>query len=94
MLPRLWGNGKFSSIDTGSLEYIKGLGAGYIWYTGLIRHASRINPDAEEVVKGMAGSPYAITDYYDVNPYMADNPAQRMQEARHFLKGLTGQGSK
>ena len=77
MLPRLWGNGKFSSIDAGSLEYIKGLGAGYIWYTGVIRHATSAT---EKVVKGDAGSPYAIVDYYDVNPYLADDSGNRMQE--------------
>ena len=74
MLPRLWGNGKFSSIDAGSLEYVKGLGAHYIWYTGVIRHATSAT---EKVVKGDAGSPYAIVDYYDVNPYLADNSANR-----------------
>ena len=77
MLPRLWGNGKFSSIDAGSLEYVKELGAHYIWYTGVIRHATSAT---EKVVKGDAGSPYAIVDYYDVNPYLADNSANRMQE--------------
>ena len=77
MLPRLWGNGKFSSIDAGSLEYVKGLGAHYIWYTGIIRHATSAT---EKVVKGDAGSPYAIVDYYDVNAYLADNSDNRMQE--------------
>ena len=77
MLPRLWGNGKFSSIDAGSLEYVKGLGADYIWYTGIIRHATS---STEKVVKGDAGSPYAIVDYYDVNAYLADDSANRMQE--------------
>ena len=78
VLPRLWGNGKFSSIDTGSLAYFKGLGVHSVWYTGLIRHASRCTGD--KVVKGDAGSPYAITDYYDVNPYLAQDPAGRMEE--------------
>ena len=82
MLPRLWGNGKFSSIDAGSLEYIKGLGANYIWFTGVIRHATSAT---EKVVKGDAGSPYAITDYFDVNPYLADNKAGRMKEFQSLL---------
>lgn len=77
LLPRLWGKGGFSSIDSESLKYIKGLGAGYVWYTGMIRHATSAT---EKVVKGDAGSPYAITDYFDVNPYMADEPSNRMQE--------------
>ena len=82
MLPRLWGNGKFSSIDAGSLEYVKGLGARYVWYTGILRHATSAT---EKVVKGDAGSPYAITDYFDVNPYLADKKAGRMKEFQALL---------
>ena len=78
LLPRLWGSGKFSSIDAESLEYIKGLGVSHIWYTGIIRHASLSS--GEKVVKGDAGSPYAITDYFDVNPYLADNKDKRIEE--------------
>ncbi len=84
VLPRLWGNGNFSSIDTGSFQYWKGLGAHYVWYTGIIRHASASS--GEKVVKGEAGSPYAITDYYDVNPYMADVPERRMEEFEDLVK--------
>ena len=84
VLPRLWGSGKFSSIDAGSFQYWKGLGADYIWYTGVIRHASA--GSGEKVVKGEAGSPYAITDYYDVNPYMADVPERRMEEFEGLVR--------
>ena len=91
MLPRLWGNiegknikngtlkdngcGKFSSIDTISLEYLRSLGVSYVWYTGIIRHATAedeagCTPSSADWVKGRAGSPYSITDYYDVNPYL------------------------
>ena len=85
MLPRLWSGGKFSDIDAESLEYIRGLGVDCIWYTGVIRHATRkadegCTPSHEQIVKGEAGSPYAITDYYDVNPYLANNPDRRMEE--------------
>lgn len=83
VLPRLWNNGKFSGADSKSIAYWKSLGADYIWYTGIIRHASKSTaggfPPAK-VVKGDAGSPYAIVDYYDVNPYLADVPDSRMQE--------------
>ena len=84
MLPRLWGSGKFSAVDTRSLAYLKGLGVDAVWYTGLIRHASRAS--GEKVVKGDAGSPYAITDYYDVNPYLADDPSRRMEELEALVK--------
>ena len=57
---------------------MKGLGVSHVWYTGIIRHASKST--GEKVVKGEAGSPYAITDYFDVNPYLADNKARRMKE--------------
>ena len=101
MLPRLWGNnntnpvkngslaengtGKFSSIDTATLEYIKWLGCSHVWYTGVIRHSTQSTEDGcmpshPQFVKGKAGSPYAICDYYDVNPYLADVPEKRMEE--------------
>ena len=106
MLPRLWGNiggknikngtleenrcGKFSSIDTITLEYLKSLGVSYVWYTGIIRHATAEGacgciPSSKDWVKGRAGSPYSITDYYDVNPYLADNPDERMNEFKQLL---------
>ena len=85
LLPRLWNTGKFSGIDTGSLQYWKGLGVDYLWYTGIVRHATTLAfkgcpPSHPQIVKGDAGSPYAIKDYYDVNPYLADVPEQRMEE--------------
>ena len=88
VLPRLWGNGKFSSFDAEVLSAWKDLGADYIWYTGLIRHASRFTGD--KVVKGDAGSPYAITDYYDVNPYLADDESRRMEEFDGRIQGDAG----
>ena len=85
LLPRLWNTGKFSGIDAGSLEYWKGLGVDFLWYTGVIRHATTwtgkgFTPSHPQIVKGDAGSPYAIYDYYDVNPYLADVPGKRMEE--------------
>ena len=83
VLPRLWRNGRFSGMDRESLRYIRSLGMDYVWFTGVIRHASRSS--GEKVVKGEAGSPYAITDYFDVNPYLADVPEDRMKEFRSLL---------
>ncbi|MBQ9193068.1 MAG: alpha-amylase [Bacteroidales bacterium] len=99
MLPRLWGSGKFSSIDTESLEYLRGLGVDYVWYTGLIRHATRkadegCIPSHPQIVKGEAGSPYAITDYYDVNPYLADDPEHRMEEFLQLVNRTHAHGLK
>ena len=99
MLPRLWGSGKFSAIDAASLEYLRGLGVDYVWYTGVIRHATRkadegCTPSHEQIVKGEAGSPYAITDYYDVNPYLAENPEHRMKEFLQLVERTHSWGLK
>ena len=51
------------------------LGVDYVWYTGVPRHAS-----GKDFVKGNPGSPYSISDWMDVNPYLADKPERRMEE--------------
>ncbi len=99
MLPRLWGSGKFASVDTGSLEYLRGLGIDYVWYTGVIRHATQKKdegcvPSHPQIVKGEAGSPYAITDYYDVNPYLATVPERRMEEFLELVERTHQHGMK
>ena len=115
VLPRLWGNmnesnitngtldqngtGRFSDMDSASLDYIRWLGCSHVWYTGVIRHATKESthgcmPSNPQFVKGNAGSPYAITDYYDVNPYLADNPDKRMDEFMELLKRTHDAGLK
>lgn len=93
------GTGKFSDIDNASLEYLKWTGCSHIWYTGIIRHATSEDsmgciPSNPQFVKGKAGSPYAITDYYDVNPYLADNPSERMSEFEELLRRTHNAGLK
>ena len=73
------GCGKFVDITPKALKSIADLGATHIWYTGVIRHATAERNTAS-IVKGLAGSPYAITDYYDVDPDLASNEDKRMQE--------------
>ena len=81
------GCGKFNEIDDSKLRSIKSLGATHVWYTGIIEHATAtsykrngIAPCNPHVVKGKAGSPYAIRDYYDVCPDLAVNVKNRMAE--------------
>ena len=81
------GSGKFNEIDETRLRSIKSLGATHVWYTGVIEHATAtdysrqgITPCNPHVVKGKAGSPYAIRDYYDVCPDLAVNIKKRMSE--------------
>ena len=90
LLPRLWGNGRFSGIDRDSLRYMRStLGMDMLWLTGIIRHATSTE---NKVVKGDAGSPYAITDYYDVNPYLADDPSCRLDEFRSLVERVHAAG--
>ena len=79
------GCGKLADINERALKAIVGLGATHVWYTGIIRHAtSRFNTPA--ITKGNAGSPYAITDYYDVNPDLAKDESKRMAEFEDLVK--------
>ena len=109
MLPRLWNSGakpgetpvtgKFSDIDEPFLEYLRSCGVSHLWLTGLIRHATTVSykgmpASLRQVVKGDAGSPYAIIDYYDVNPYLADNVNERHREFRSLLNRVHKSGLK
>ena len=89
MLPRLWGEGRMSSVDDATLDYLRGLGISHVWCTGIIRHST-----GKPFVKGDAGSPYAISDYYDVNPYLADVPSRRISEFRALVRRIHDHGLK
>ncbi len=94
------GVGKFNDITSQALRGIKELGVTHVWYTGVIEHAVLtdytaygIPLDDADVVKGRAGSPYAIKDYYDVDPDLAEDVPGRMREfdslvARTHAEGL------
>lgn len=87
------GVGKFNDITSTALAEIKKLGVSHIWYTGVLEHATMtdytaygIALDDGDVVKGRAGSPYAIKDYYDVDPDLAINIDQRVEEFEALIK--------
>ncbi|ARP39830.1 alpha-amylase family protein [Vibrio syngnathi] len=95
------GVGKFSDFTNKALTEIRDLGITHIWYTGVPHHAVindykhiGISDDHPSVVKGRAGSPYAVKDYYSVNPDLADNPAQRLQEFEALIKRSHDNGLK
>ena len=95
------GVGKMNDFDVATLQQIKSLGVNTIWYTGVIRHATCTDYSAfgiprqtPRVVKGKAGSPYAITDYYDIDPDIADNVAERMSEFEDLVKRTHKEGLK
>lgn len=95
------GVGKFSAFTPLALSKIKELGVTHVWYTGVIEHATKtdytmfgIRKDHSDVVKGKAGSPYAIKDYYDIDPDLADNIQNRMSEFEDLVKRTHEAGMK
>lgn len=81
------GCGKLNHFTPKVLNEIKSLGITHMWYTGVIEHATQtdysawgIRPNNPYIVKGKAGSPYAISDYYDIDPDLAEDIPNRMQE--------------
>jgi len=95
------GVGKFSDFDNKALKEIKKMGFTHIWYTGILEHASKtdysefgILKDNPDVIKGNAGSPYAIRDYYDVSPDLADEVENRMSEFEALIERTHKNGLK
>ena len=87
------GCGKMAGFTNQALQEIKKLGTTHIWYTGVIAHATQTDYTAygiprnhPSIVKGKAGSPYAIRDYYDVDPDLAVNVNQRMKEFETLIE--------
>ena len=86
------GSGKFNNFTNKALSEIKNMGFTHIWYTGILAHASKtdytehgIPKQHPEIIKGNAGSPYAIRDYYDVDPDLAVKVDIRMQEFENMV---------
>lgn len=95
------GVGKFNDINAASLKAIHEMGVTHVWYTGVIEHALLtdytsydIPLDDADVVKGRAGSPYAIKDYYDVNPDLAISVTNRMKEFEALIGRTHAEGLK
>lgn len=91
--PEQNGLGKMADFTQKALEQIRDLGCTHIWYTGVIEHATQadytefgIRKDHAAVVKGKAGSPYAIKDYYDINPDLAKQVPLRMKEFENLIR--------
>nr|WP_302831782.1 alpha-amylase family protein [uncultured Bacteroides sp.] len=95
------GCGKMADFTAKALNEIKKLGVTHIWYTGIIEHATQtdyrrynICPDHPAIVKGKAGSPYAIKDYYDVDPDLAKDVPERMKEFENLIQRTHRSGLK
>jgi len=84
------GSGKFNDINTSVLRHLKQLSVDAVWYTGVISHATgtsfgNLKGNNPSLVKGEAGSPYAIRNYFDVDPSLAENPDNRMAEFQALI---------
>ena len=95
------GVGKMNDIDVVRLRKIHDMGFTHVWYTGVVRHATTtdysqygIPRQHANVVKGMAGSPYAITDYYDIDPDIAESVPERMAEFETLVQRTHKAGMK
>ena len=95
------GCGRLAAFTPEALAAIKQLGVTHVWYTGIIEHATQtdyshfgIRPDHKATVKGKAGSPYAIKDYYDVDPDLATSVPNRMKEFTQLVKRTHAAGLK
>ena len=95
------GVGKFADFSDKALGEIKALGVTHVWYTGVPHHALindytayGISNDDPDVVKGRAGSPYAVKDYYNVNPDLAMDPANRLEEFKALIDRTHNAGMK
>ena len=95
------GCGTFANINDNALEALRSLGITHIWLTGVIRHSSMtaypdlgIKATNPLITKGKAGSPYSIMDYYDIDPDLAVNPQNRMEEFEETLRRIHDKGFK
>ncbi|QOC23020.1 alpha-amylase [Wenzhouxiangella sp. AB-CW3] len=93
------GVGRLADINDAALAGIAELGTTHIWYTGIPRHAVihdyteyGISLDDPDVVKGRAGSPFAIRDYFDVHPDLVEDPERRIEEFRELVERTRAHG--
>lgn len=93
------GSGKFADINDAALEAIAAMGFTHIWLTGVLQQATATDytewgqpADDTDLLKGLAGSPYAIKDYFDVGPDYAVEPARRLDEFRELIERMNHRG--
>jgi glycosidase len=95
------GSGKFGDLNEAALAELAAMGFTHIWVTGVLQQATATDyadigepADDPDLLKGVAGSPYAIRDYFDVSPDYADDPAKRMEEFKALVGRVHEQGMK
>ncbi len=95
------GTGKFSDMNEAALAALKDAGYTHLWLTGVLQQATATDysevgepADDPDLLKGIAGSPYAIRDYFDVSPDYADDPAKRLEEFKDLIARIKAKGMK
>ena len=95
------GSGKFSDLNEAALAAIKAMGFTHVWPTGVLQQATATDysaigepSDDPDLLKGLAGSPYAIKDYFDVSPDYAEDPARRLDEFKAMIDRVHKAGLK
>jgi glycosidase len=95
------GVGKFADINDAALVSLGKMGFTHIWLTGVLQQATGTDyasigapADDPDLLKGIAGSPYAIKDYFDVCPDYAVAPAKRLDEFKTLLERIHRHGMK
>lgn len=93
------GCGKFADISATALDSLKAMGINHLWLTGVLEQASGTDypgrpADDPDLLKGLAGSPYAIRDYFDVCPDYAMRPERRLEEFRELIGRCHAHGFK
>ena len=95
------GVGRFADINHAALRSIREMGFTHVWLTGVLQQATATDysefgqpADDPDLLKGLAGSPYAIKDYFDVCPDYAQKAAERLKEFGQLLKRLQAYGLK
>ncbi|HEV2047225.1 MAG TPA: alpha-amylase family glycosyl hydrolase [Chthoniobacterales bacterium] len=95
------GVGKFNDINDAALSSLREMGFTHIWLTGVLQQATGTDysiisqpADDPDLLKGVAGSPYAIKDYFDVCPDYAEQPAERLEEFKELLGRIHNHGMK
>jgi glycosidase len=93
------GAGRFADINDAALRSLQQMGFTHIWLTGVLQQATATDysavgqpADDTDLLKGLAGSPYAIKDYFDVCPDYAQEPANRLKEFEHLIQRLHAHG--
>ena len=95
------GVGKINDINDAALDSLRGMGFTHIWLTGILQQATATDyssagqpADDPDLLKGIAGSPYAIKDYFDVCPDYAEKPEKRLDEFKDLVRRIHGHGLK